>query len=88
MQSSVKPLEIAGICSRKGEFQAALDGFIADYADCQKHLAAAVGGRLDSPARGTRGEGTVKCRMSWMAIQEVMLPTLLCLGGILIGLIS
>jgi hypothetical protein len=38
--------------------------------------------------RGTRRVGTAEYRMSWLAIQETMLPTLLCLGVILIGLIA
>jgi hypothetical protein len=88
-QSSAKQqVKVAGTCSREAEFQAALDRFMADYAGCQKHRAAAVGGRLDGPVRGTRRDGAAGYRMGWLAIQETMLPTLLCLGGILIGLIA
>jgi hypothetical protein len=81
-------VKVAGAHSRQAEFQAALDCFMADYADDQKHRAAAVGGRLDGRVRGTLLDGTAEYRVSWLAIQEVMLPTLPCLGGILIGLIA
>ena len=84
-QSSVK---VAGTCSREAEFQAALARFMADYADGQKHRAAALAGRLDGPVRGTRRNGTAGYGMGWSAIQETMLPTLLCLGAILIGLVA
>jgi hypothetical protein len=81
-------VKVAGTCSRKVEFQATLDRFAAEYAEDQKHRAAAVGGRLNGTVRGTRRVGTAEHRMSWLAIQEAMLPTLLCLGVILIGLIA
>jgi hypothetical protein len=91
-QSSAKqPVKVAGTCSREAEFQAAPDRFTADYAGYyagyQKHRAAAVDGRL-GPVRGTRRDGAAGYTMWWLAIQETTLPTLLCLGGILIGLIA
>jgi hypothetical protein len=87
-QSSAKqPVKVAGTCSREAEFQAAPDRFTADYAGYQKHRAAAVDGRL-GPVRGTRRDGTAGYTMWWLAIQETTLPTLLCLGGIPIGLIA
>jgi hypothetical protein len=49
---------------------------------------AAVSKRLDGPVSATRRDGTAEHRMSWLAIQEMMLPTLLCLVCILIGLIA
>jgi hypothetical protein len=82
--SGNQAVKVSGTCPP----EAALDCFTADYADYQKHRAAAVGGRLDCPVRGTGHDGTAEYRLSWLAIQEAMLPTLLCLGGILIGLIA
>jgi hypothetical protein len=88
-QSSAKqPVKVAGTCSREVEFPAALDRFMADYADGRKHRAVALAGRLGGPVRGTRRNSTAGYGMGWSAIQETMLPTLLCLGAILIGLVA
>ena len=45
-------------------------------------------GSLAGRVRGTGRDGSAEHGMLWLAIQEALLPTLLCLGCILIGLIA
>jgi hypothetical protein len=87
---------------REEEFRSALDSYIAGYATDQLERSAittgSLGGaarnrnftifRLDGLLRSTRRDAAAGHRIVWLAIQETILPALLCLVSILIGLIA